>query len=132
MVPGRDTLFTNNTCLRVYKSTPVQGLQRLQILFLYHLSQYVRLRAWTKERWNLWTYVIRDNCFRLSISYLYTVVSVAFLFLFSPYLLFSRDSFFLDFDIATLKPKKQSCLVVWRLNPAAQAQYACRREHKCK
>ena len=69
MVPGRDTLFTNNTCLRVYKSTPVQGLKRLQILFLYHLSQYVRLRAWTKERWNLWTYVIRDNCFRLSISY---------------------------------------------------------------
>lgn len=68
MVPGRDTLFTNNTGLRVYKSTPVQGLQRLQNLFLYHLSQYVRLRAWTKERWNL-TYVIKDNCFRLSINY---------------------------------------------------------------
>lgn len=39
MVPG-DTLFTNNTCLRVYNSTPVQGLQRLQNLFLHHLSQY--------------------------------------------------------------------------------------------
>ena len=45
---------------------------------------------------------------------------------------FQGTVFFLDFDIATLKPKKQSCLVVWRLNSAAQAQYACKREHKCK
>ena len=55
--------------------------------------------------------------FRSSISYLCTVVGIALLFLFfSLSFVFNWQFFFLDFDIATLKLEKQSCLVFWRLN----------------
>ena len=61
-------------------------------------------------------FVMRKN-FRLSISYFCTVVGIALLFLFfSLSFVFNWQFFFLDFDIATLKLEKQSCLVVWRLN----------------
>ena len=44
--------------------------------------------------------------FRSSISYLCTVVGIALLFLFSPYLLFSIDSFFLGFRYCDSETKK--------------------------
>ena len=118
-------IFSRRIYMKIEFSSQIEERNAFVLDQLLHLrgqpSRYhVELSLWGKTQ------------FRLSISYFCTVVGIALLFLFSSSFIFKWQFFFLDFDIATLKLKKQSSLVVWRLNPAAHAQYACKREHECK